>query len=163
MSIGRDIITSIFIIVVGIFGMLAYREHSKDNSSLYEKVDAKITDVQSETIYDNNNVPSINLYAAYKYTVDKNDFTGRYLHGNYSVLFQQTGYNEILNGKRDIKVFYEKANPMNSALSFPKNNFILYAVITVVAVVVAIVSAFVTFGTPKYISPVQNFQQSRFY
>jgi hypothetical protein len=162
MSLTRDLFTSLFIILTGVFAVLASREYSKDNSSLYQKVNAKITESESESIYDDNNNRSINIYAVYKYTVDKNDYRGRYLHGNYSVLFQQMGHDEILNGKRDIEVYYEKANPSNSAKSFPKNNFILYAAITVACVIGALIAAFVPVASVSYNSG-NNYQQSRFY
>jgi len=162
MSLTRDLFTSLFIILTGVFAVLASREYSKDNSSLYQKVNAKITESESESIYDDNNNKSINIYAVYKYTVDKNDYRGRYLHGNYSVLFQQMGYNEILNGNRDIQVYYEKANPINSAKSFPKNNFVLYAGIAVAGVIAALIAAFVPVSSVRYNSG-NNYQQSRFY
>ena len=152
-----DFVSIILLILACVFGYLAFNERSKDNSTLYQSVSAVIYDVYTEPQYTTDangyNYVQYQLFPMYKYTVGQNQFVGRYLEGTYNEGYQGVAYSRILNGEKNMNVFYEKANPSNSARSFPKNNFMMYLVLTAVAIFIAIIVKFGKFSSPRSYGP----------
>jgi len=157
MSVVRDVFAVIFVVAACFFGFLAYTERNKDNSGLYQSISAIIYDVYTEPQYTTDangwNHTEYKLYPMYKYTVGTNQYVGRYLEGTYAEGFQGGAYSRIMNGQKNINIFYEKANPSNSVLTFAKNNMVGYVIAVVIFLVLALISKVATFTPAPVYGP----------
>jgi hypothetical protein len=144
MTLFRNIILIIGLILTVVFAYLAYNERNKDNSNLYQAIKANIVSVRQQPIYDNNTLRyTYDMYVQYTYNVNNLNYTGEYLYGNYPEGGQLGAYQQIMAGaSTPIDIFYEKANPGKSVRTYAKNNLMTYIGLAVVSLVVGLIFKF---------------------
>lgn len=145
------------IILAVTLGYFAYLEHTKDNSILHQSIQATIMKVLIKERDVTGNSASIGgitivnkrktyeVWPQYQYKVNNVLYTGEYKTNVYnSISAAQNEYNYVMNNNKQIKIFYVRANPKSSALSYPKNNMKPYLIGACVAGVVAIITRYST-------------------
>ena len=162
-----DIVLVICIIACIALAYFGYKELSKDNSSKYAQIQATIVNVrlkdnfvQSTSSVGNTKIvdrrTEYEVWPQYQYTVKGKLYTGEYKLAKYSSMsMAQNEYNDIMRNaaRQKLSVYYEIANPGNSALNFPKNNAIGFFVGAFVVLIVGLVAKFAKF---TFVSPQQQ-------
>ena len=163
----RDIILAICVLGCIVLAFFGYKELSKDNSSKYAKIQATIVNVrlkdnfvQSSSSFGNTKIidrrTEYEVWPQYQYTVNKNVYTGEYKLAKYSSMsMAQNEINDIMKNafRQKLIVYYEIANPRNSAFSFPKNNSVGFFIGSVVVLIIGLIAKFAQFN---FIQPQQQ-------
>ena len=158
------------IIVAIVLGYFAYLEHSKDNTKLHQQIQATIIKVllKEHDVTGNttrigkltvvNKTKMYEVWPQYQYKVNNVLHTGEYKTNVYnSIAAAQNESNAIMNRtNKGITVFYVKANPAFSALSYPKNNMTGYLIGASIAVFIAILTRFATNGKTSTVKSRSN-------
>lgn len=153
------IILIICILVSLALGYFGYIELSKDNSSKYQQITAKIVDVRLKDNYSQNtttvgNTQIINrttkyeLWPQYQYTVNDVIYNGQYKLGLFSSMSNaQNEINSIMRtpSRQKIQVYYEIEKPTRSALNFEKNNATAFFIGSVVVLILGLIAGFAKF------------------
>ena len=156
----KDIVLLICITACIALAYFGYQELSKDNSSKYDQIQATIVNVllkdnfvQSSSSVGNTKIidrrTQYEVWPQYQYTVNNRIYNGQYKLATFSSMsMAQNEYNNIMKNptRQKLTVYYEKANPGNSAFSFPKNNAIGFFAGAVVLLIVGLVVKFGQFN-----------------
>jgi hypothetical protein len=174
----RDIVLLICILGCIALAYFGYQELSKDNSSKYKQTQATVVNVlikdnfvQTSSSVGNtkiiNNTTQYEVWPQYQYTVDNKMYSGQYKLATYnSMSIAQNEYNRIMRTASidKLSIYYEIANPGNSAFNFPKNNAFGFFAGAVVVLIVGLVAKYgqFNFAQPQRIENVVVFNRQLF-